>query len=95
MSAERDLHRKARVLEAMAKTTSTVSWTTRAKVVAVAIIILAAAVRLWGLGEQSVWQDEAYSVVLAREDVGTIIRAQVEDSSPPLYYVLLHFWLRL
>ena len=70
-------------------------WTTRARVAATAIIILAAAVRLWGLSEQSIWQDEAYSVVLARQDIGAIIQTQVEDSSPPLYYVLLHFWLRL
>lgn len=65
------------------------------KAMAVAIIVLAAAVRLWGLGEQSIWQDEAYSVVLARQDVGTIIQTQVEDSSPPLYYLLLHAWIRL
>ena len=66
-----------------------------AKALAVAIIVLAAVVRLWGLGEQSIWQDEAYSVVLARHDVGTIIQTQVEDSSPPLYYLLLHIWIRV
>jgi len=82
-------------LRVKGNTGSAGGWTTRAKIAATAIIILAAAVRLWGLGEQSVWQDEAYSVVLARQDVGAIIQTQVEDSSPPLYYVLLHFWLRI
>ncbi|HUT03666.1 MAG TPA: glycosyltransferase family 39 protein [bacterium] len=68
-------------------------WGGVARAGAVGILLLAAALRLWGLGAQSIWQDEAYSVVLAREHVGTIIQRQVEDSSPPLYYVLLHFWI--
>lgn len=67
-------------------------WTSRTKAAAIAIILIAAAIRLWGLGDQSVWQDEAYSAVLARQDVSTIVQMQVDDSSPPLYYLLLHFW---
>ena len=69
-------------------------WRGGAKALAVAILVLAAVVRLWGLGEQSIWQDEAYSIVLARESVPTIIERQIDDSSPPLYYVLLHIWIR-
>jgi len=82
-------------VQAEAAGTGCSQWRGGAKALAVAILVLAAVVRLWGLGEQSIWQDEAYSVVLARQDVGTIIERQVEDSSPPLYYLLLHIWIRM
>lgn len=70
-------------------------WSTAPRIVAISIIVLAAVVRIWGLGSQSVWQDEAYSIVLARESLPETIEAQVEDSSPPLYYILLHFWIEV
>lgn len=43
---------------------------------------------------QSLWRDEAFSYVFAKHSVIDIIRLAPEDFNPPLYYLLLHFWMR-
>src|SRR3989339_1642966 len=42
---------------------------------------------------QSFWRDEAYSVLLAGQPLSVII--QKSSIEPPVYYVLLHFWIQL
>lgn len=42
--------------------------------------------------KQSVWFDEAYSIMTAKQSVSEIIRLTSLDTHPPLYYILLHFW---
>lgn len=44
---------------------------------------------------QSYWRDEAFSVLLASKNIKDIILLTVKDVHPPLYYLLLHFWIRL
>ena len=44
------------------------------------------------LSGPTLWIDEAYCAVLARRPFGAIHAALVHDSSPPLYYDLLHVW---
>lgn len=44
---------------------------------------------------QNLWRDEAYSYLLAEKSIGKIIKLTVSDFSPPLYYVLLHFWMKV
>ena len=80
-------------MQAMTAAMKKSRWSGGARACAIGILLLAACLRLWGLGAQSIWQDEAYSVVVARQPVVSIIQRQVEDSSPPLYYVLLHLWV--
>src|SRR3954454_12732048 len=41
------------------------------------------------------WLDEALSVNIARLPVRAIPAALRHDGAPPLYYVLLHFWMRM
>jgi mannosyltransferase len=41
---------------------------------------------------QSVWFDEAYSVLLAKQPVLDLIRLTSVDAQPPLYYLLLKGW---
>lgn len=43
---------------------------------------------------QSLWRDEAFSYVFAKHSVMDIIRLAPEDFNPPLYYLLLHFWMK-
>src|SRR4051794_12176236 len=40
------------------------------------------------------WIDEGLSVGIANRPLGAIPHALREDGSPPLYYVLLHYWLK-
>ncbi len=57
-----------------------------------AITAAGAGLRFYHLDWQSLWLDEAYSVIMARESIVRIIQHQMSDSSPPLYYILLHLW---
>lgn len=41
------------------------------------------------------WLDEALSVNIASLPVGDIFEALRQDGHPPLYYVLLHYWMEL
>ncbi len=55
----------------------------------------AAALRLHHLGSESVWLDEAFSIDAARGSLGYIIDQTSQDVHPPLYYVVLHYWIRV
>ncbi|HEX8653584.1 MAG TPA: glycosyltransferase family 39 protein [Pyrinomonadaceae bacterium] len=62
------------------------------------ILILAFAVilRVINLGAESIWLDEASSVTLARLPLAGIIDlVSREDVHPPLYYLILHYWIML
>ena len=63
--------------------------------VAGGVIILALVIRLIGLGAESAWIDEAYSITLARYPVAQIIQGTATDQHPPLYYLILHAWMIL
>lgn len=55
--------------------------------------ILAFALRIFQLATQSFWYDEAFSVYLARFDLGTITARTAADIQPPFYYYLLNVWM--
>jgi uncharacterized membrane protein len=44
---------------------------------------------------QSLWRDEAYSYLLAKRNIFEIITLTMKDFSPPLYYLVLHYWTAL
>ena len=46
--------------------------------------------RFHGLGHESLWYDEAASLLQARLPVRTLLQAVAQDVHPPLYYLLLH-----
>lgn len=58
------------------------------------ILLLALLVRSWGLGAESMWIDEAYSIMLAKYKPPEIIVGTAADQHPPLYYLMLHIWLK-
>ena len=41
------------------------------------------------------WLDEALSVNIARLPVGDLLEALRHDGHPPLYYLLLHYWMEV
>ncbi|MCP4421593.1 MAG: hypothetical protein GY805_33695, partial [Chloroflexi bacterium] len=59
------------------------------------LIMLAGFLRLSSLGRESLWLDEAISYLTAQLPVSQILNNSVQSSHPPLYYLLLHFWLQL
>ena len=58
------------------------------------LVVLGAALRLPNLG-RAYWIDEGLSVGIASHRLAQIPGLLRLDGSPPLFYVLLHFWLRL
>jgi len=44
---------------------------------------------------EGLWRDEAFSVFLAEKGTAEIITTTVLDFNPPLYYILLYFWMSL
>jgi uncharacterized membrane protein len=60
------------------------------------IVIIGVAIAMGvslGIGlMQSVWFDEAYSIVLAKKPVGELLYLTSIDTHPPLYYLLLKLW---
>lgn len=61
----------------------------------VLILALGWLLRLNGLDTESIWLDEATSILLGKAELPTLVRMAAEDIHPPLYYILLHIWLRL
>lgn len=63
-------------------------------VVALTLAVFALYIR--HLGRQSLWFDEGLSVVFASRAVPQLFHTLVhEDLHPPLYYLMLHFWMAL
>ncbi|HUJ64135.1 MAG TPA: glycosyltransferase family 39 protein [Acidimicrobiales bacterium] len=56
-------------------------------------IVAGVALRFWA--PTALWLDEALSVNIARLPLSQLPTALSHDGAPPLYYVLLHFWMDL
>ena len=57
----------------------------------VAVVVTYFLVMLLSVG-QSIWFDEAYSILLAKRPVGELLVLTGVDAHPPLYYLLLKAW---
>lgn len=71
-------------------------WSKRPSTVALAVVVLAAVLRLYRLGDESVWLDEAFTWVFVTEKYTTIellTTLPTEDVHPPLYYLLMDGWI--
>ncbi len=58
----------------------------------VAVLAVGTVLRFWTRSD--LWLDEALSVNIARLPLSDLHNALRHDGAPPLYYVLLHFWIR-
>jgi len=58
-------------------------------------VALGLALRVYGIVTESIWLDEATSLMLARMDVGSLVQWTAVDIHPPFYYLLLHYWIML
>ncbi|HEX3794850.1 MAG TPA: glycosyltransferase family 39 protein [Acidimicrobiales bacterium] len=63
-------------------------------IVAVGLVVVAGVV-LRFLTHSGLWLDEALTVDRARLPISAIAGSVRHDGAPPLYYYLLHFWMRL
>jgi len=62
----------------------------------VALTVLAAALRFYGLGHQGFWYDEGSTALLVRFSPGQMLGLiRQSESTPPLYYCVAWVWSRL
>ncbi len=60
------------------------------------ILIFAGAIRFYNLAHEPLWSDEAITIHIAGKPLHSMIRWNVlNDTTPPFYYMLLWFWIRL
>ena len=59
------------------------------------LLVVAAAVRLWTVGDKNIWLDEAASWDVASLQLPDLLRRVAGDVHPPLYYLLLKGWMTL
>jgi mannosyltransferase len=73
------------------------SYRFRRTVILVGIMVLAFGVRIIDIGRESLWLDEGVSAMQAfKENSSQIWRSTAHgDLNPPLYYCLLHYWIKL
>jgi mannosyltransferase len=57
------------------------------------ILVAAAVLRILWLDRSELWFDEAFAALVAFESPREIVSEMARDSSPPLYYLLLHAWI--
>src|SRR3954453_11907363 len=58
-----------------------------------AVVVLAISLVARFVAPPALWLDEAQSVAIARLPVPGLLAALRQDGSPPLYYLLLHYWM--
>ena len=58
------------------------------------IIVTGAFLRLYNLGSESIWLDEAASINLSSQSVASIVEESPNQNHPPLYFIILHFWIK-
>jgi uncharacterized membrane protein len=59
-----------------------------------AIFLAGLALRLYALGSESLWWDEVYAIsTMAQPGLLEIIRLSSTDNNPPLFYLILHYWM--
>ena len=60
-----------------------------------AVTVTGAILRLFQIGSKCLWLDEAFSIWMGWQPVGEMLSWLVRiDQHPPLYYTLLHFWIK-
>ena len=81
----------------MLSLSTVVLWLKSKKVILLLLLILAIGsfLRFYDLGAESLWGDEAHSVVVSLSDIPSLIAKSTAGSHLPLYFIILHFWINL
>jgi mannosyltransferase len=62
----------------------------------VLIVVFGAALRIYQIDRESLWLDEAFSYWMARSTPSDILIASAtSETNPPLYFLALHYWIKV
>jgi len=68
----------------------------RAILILLAIVLIGGLFRIYHLGTQSIWFDEAASIRGSSQSLVLVVQSSGRlHNQPPLYFALLHLWMRL
>jgi mannosyltransferase len=71
------------------------NWKKAEKWLVTLLVLAGIAFRFVQLPFSCIWLDEAFSIKLARESMLQIVQTLSDDNGSPLFYFLLHGWMRL
>ena len=71
------------------------SWARSNKVILILLLILllGSFLRIYDLGAESLWLDEAVDIHVSQQSLGSVIETAGNLNHPPFYWVVLHFWM--
>jgi 4-amino-4-deoxy-L-arabinose transferase-like glycosyltransferase len=67
----------------------------RPGLILLAILLAALFTRIYQLNTEDLWLDEAIAVSISNNSLGGLLESSLPDGNPPLYYLLLHYWMWL
>ena len=59
------------------------------------LLVVAAVLRIWYVGKTDLGFDESFSLYMALQSVPDLVRMLCMGDNPPLWELLLHFWVKL
>ena len=59
------------------------------------LVALNLALKLWEIGKQGFWLDEALTVLHCQQSLVEVLRFSSHDHNPPLYYLMASWWIHL
>ena len=59
------------------------------------IVLLATALRVYQIDRESFWLDEAFSYWVANSTAADVGITSANEVNPPLYYITLHYWVKI
>lgn len=59
------------------------------------ILLIGLFFRFYDLGKESIWIDEGFSITVSKLSLIQIIKEVSQDAHPPLYFIILHYWIKI
>ena len=72
-------------------------WLSHRKIILLLLLIIALGgfLRFYDLGAESIGYEEAVSINVSSMDAASIVEEIPNHNHPPLYFIILHFWMSL
>ena len=59
------------------------------------LIILNLILKIWFIDSRDIAMDEPFTIFHAQSDFSTLFETLKNENNPPLFFILLHFWIKL